>query len=404
MENYINEFFEKELIELRRRLHACAEVGFDLPKTKEIVKSELENLGLEVKNCNKGCLYTVIKGKNPGKTLLLRADMDALPITEETNLDFASKNSNMHACGHDMHTAMLIGCAKILCAAKDTFCGSVKLMFQSAEELLLGCADAINGKILEDPKPDLAAFLHVITATKLKTGTAIVSGGGVCAPAAAFFEIEVLGKSAHASQVNDAVDALSTGARIVGAIDSISARELVGSSGAIVTIGQMSAGRCANVICDRCTVKGTVRSYDDNTVEFIIKRISDIARNTAKAHRASASTHITGSAPTLLSDRELSLAVFNAISKHLGSDNVIDGEMFARKSAANGKKISQGSEDFALISHKIPSVMIGLCAGNSDEGYEYPLHSPRTVFDERALLYGAKCYACAALEILKIDP
>lgn len=395
--------FENELIFIRRKLHECAETGFDLEKTRKIVKSELEKLGLEVNSCANGCLYTIIEGEKEGKTILLRADMDALPIKEETDLEFACPNGNMHACGHDMHTAMLIGCAKILCDSKDKLDGKVKLMFQPAEELLLGCADAIKGKILEDPSPDCAIFLHVLTNTSLKTGTAIVSGSGVCAPAAMFFEIEITGKSAHASTASQAIDALSIGAHVACAIDSISARELSSFAPAVITLGKMSAGNCANVIADKCTLSGTIRSYDQKTLEFVFKRISEIADFTAKAHKGKAMAVELGSAPTLVSDKDLSQKVFDALSKHLGEKNVIDGEMLARQSAANGGKISQGSEDFALVSHKIPTVMIGLSAGSTEQGYSYPLHNPKTVFDENALSVGAKCYAMAALEILRED-
>ena len=399
---YIDKNFENELIQLRRRLHLNAEVGFELDNTRKIITSELEGIGCEVKSIGNGCLYTLIQGKKEGKCLLLRADMDALPIREQTKLDYASKNGNMHACGHDMHTAMLIGCAKILMRAQNELFGTVKLMFQPAEELLLGCADAVKAGILEDPKPDAAIFLHVLTGSHMKTGTAIVSGSGVCAPAAVFFEIDISGKSAHASQAGEGVDALAVGARIVTGIDSISAREL-GSGDCIVTLGQMSAGRCANVISDKCVIKGTIRSYDEDVLEFVFDRISCIAEYTAKAHKASAVIKKLGFAPTLVSDGELSKSVFNALSKYIGKENVIDGEVLARASAARGKKIAQGSEDFALISHKIPTVMIGLCAGSADEGFAYPLHNPKTAFDERTLITGAKCYTGAALEILGQD-
>jgi len=403
MDKYTDKDFEKWLTDTRRKLHACAETGFDLTNTRQLVTKELESLGLDVKICGNGCIYTVIEGEKDGKTLLLRADMDALPIKEQTDLDFASKNGNMHACGHDMHTAMLIGCAKILVKAKKELCGRVKLMFQPAEELLLGCSDAIKGGILDTPKPDFAVFLHVLTNTKMQTGTAIVSGSGVCAPGAVFFEIEITGKSAHASSVAQAVDALSIGAHIASAIDSISARELSSMGEAVITLGKMRAGTCANVIADKCTLSGTVRSYDKGVIEYVFKRISVICDHTAKAHRGSAVAFLLGGAPTLISDKDLSQKVFHALSERLGKDRVTDGEALARQSAARGGKISQGSEDFAIISHKIPTVMIGLCAGNKDEGYSYPLHNPKTVFDERALSIGALCYAGVAMEILCQD-
>lgn len=401
MEKYTDGEFERWLTDIRRELHSNAETGFDLRCTKQIVKRELSSMGCSVKECGRGCIYTVISGKKEGKCVLLRADMDALPITEKTDLDFACKSGNMHACGHDMHTAMLIGCAFLLMKSKDEFAGCVKLMFQGAEELLCGCDDAVKSGILEDPSPDFAIFMHVLTGNSLKTGSFIVSGGGVCAPAATFFKTEIYGKSVHASQALEGVNALSIGLRAATLMECVCDICGVDHSQCTVTLGQIVAGTCANAISDRCLIRGCIRSYDEYTIRNVFDKIDVISHKIADIYHGSAQTVKESSAPTLLSDEKLSQKIISALKERFNDENVIDGEILARKSAASGKSISNGSEDFAIISHKIPTVMIGLCAGNVSDGYSVGLHNPKTEFDEKVLTVGAEGYYESALKLLE---
>ena len=187
------------LISLRRQLHRTAGAGFDIPETLSIVQKELEKLGLAFQNCGKAGLVATITGKKPGKVFLLRADMDALPIREESGEDFASDNGCMHACGHDMHTAMLLTAAKLLKEHEDTLCGTVKLMFQPAEELLEGAKNMVESGVLNDPRPDAAMMVHVMTGTPFMPGTVVVSGPGESAPAADYFTINIQGVGCHGS-------------------------------------------------------------------------------------------------------------------------------------------------------------------------------------------------------------
>lgn len=186
--------FKGELIEKRRYLHKNAETGFNLPKTLEFVEQELIKMGYEPVHCGKAGLVATIKGNKPGKTFLIRGDMDALPIKEETDLEFASQNGCMHACGHDMHTTMMLGAAKLLKQHQNEINGTIKLMFQPSEETFEGSNDMIENGVLDNPKVDAALMTHVMANSPFKPGSVIVSLPGVSAPAADYFEIKIQGK------------------------------------------------------------------------------------------------------------------------------------------------------------------------------------------------------------------
>ena len=234
---------QKKLSFYRRWLHKNAETGFDLNKTLLFVKTQLEKAGCAPKPCGRAGLLVSIgtARKNANKTFLLRADMDALPIREETELPFASRNGNMHACGHDMHTAMLLGAATLLKKHEKELCGRVTLLFQPAEELLEGAKDILGSGALDDPKPHAAMMLHVLTDTQLPTGTILLPPPGVSAPAADFFEVRVRGKACHGSAPQNGVDALSAAAHILVALQEVSAREIPAGEGAVLTVGKMQA-------------------------------------------------------------------------------------------------------------------------------------------------------------------
>ena len=252
--------FQDTAVALRRKLHRAAGTGFDILDTLAIVKEELEALGLEPQPCGKAGLVACITGKKPGKTILLRADMDALPIPEASGETFSAENGNMHACGHDLHTTMLLGAAKLLKSCEDTLCGTVKLMFQPAEELLSGAKDMVDAGVLTDPKPEAAMMIHVMTGVPFPTGTVIVSGPGESAPAADYFTIHVQGVGCHGSTPNAGIDPLCAAAHIVVALEEISARELSMNDSVALTLGTFHAGTTANVIPDTAVLTGSMRS------------------------------------------------------------------------------------------------------------------------------------------------
>ena len=387
---------QEEIKSHRLWLHTHAETGFDLTETKPYVKSALMKMGYTVQECGKAGLVTTV-GKPGGKVLLLRADMDALPIAEEADVDFACKNGRMHACGHDMHTAMLLGAAKILKAHESELGGTVKLMFQPAEEIFEGSKDMIASGVLENPRPDAALMIHVAAGMPLPAGTVVVSAPGVSAPAADYFTIRVHGKGCHGSAPQNGIDPLTAAAHILIALQEIHARELSASDEAVLTIGTFHAGEAGNVIPDTATMGGTIRTYDEKTRAYLKERITAIAKNVAEAFRASADVSFGSGCPTLVNDKGLSETVTGYLKDLLGANRAFTtAELSGGKPARGG-----GSEDFAYVSHEVPSLMLALAAGEPSKGYVYPQHHPKVKFDESVLSTGAAVFVDCALQYLR---
>ena len=385
---------ENEILENQRYLHENAEVGFELQKTTEYVKNKLEKLGCEVTPCGKNGLVTLI-GKGKGKTFLLRADMDALPIIEESDNDFACRTGNMHACGHDFHTSMLLGAAKLLRTHENEINGTVKLMFQPAEEILSGAKNMIENGVLENPKPDGAVMIHVMAGLPLRTGTIIVANG-VSAPAADYFTINIQGKGCHGSTPQQGVDALTIGAYTLVALQEINARELGVSDEATLTIGKMNGGTTGNVIADKAVLEGTLRAYDEEVRGHIKKRISEITQGIANTFRGKGTAVFGNGCPPLKNNRELSEEIERYLTDAFGEEWVLNTEKMGGRTNKSG-----GSEDFSYISQEVPSVMLALAAGNSEEGYIYPQHHPKVCFDEKVLPIGSAVLAYSAMKWLE---
>ena len=387
---------QEEIKSHRLWLHTHAETGFDLTETKPYVKSALMKMGYTVQECGKAGLVTTV-GKPGGKVLLLRADMDALPIAEEADVDFACKNGRMHACGHDMHTAMLLGAAKILKAHESELDGMVKLMFQPAEEIFEGSKDMIASGVLENPRPDAALMIHVAAGMPLPAGTVVVSAPGVSAPAADYFTIRVHGKGCHGSAPQNGIDPLTAAAHILIALQEIHARELSASDEAVLTIGTFHAGEAGNVIPDTATMGGTIRTYDEKTRAYLKERMTAIAKNVAEAFRATAEVSFGSGCPTLVNDKDLSETVTGYLKDLLGANRAFTtAELSGGKPARGG-----GSEDFAYVSHEVPSLMLALAAGEPSKGYVYPQHHPKVKFDESVLSTGAAVFVDCALQYLR---
>ncbi len=390
----------QELIEKRRYLHMNAEVGFNLTKTLEFVKSELISMGYEPIHCGKSGLIVVVGGKKPGKTFLIRGDMDALPIKEEAELEFASKNGCMHACGHDMHTTMMLGAAKLLKKHEDEINGTIKLMFQPAEEIFEGSNDMIENGLLENPKVAAALMIHVMSNSPFKTGTAIVSAPGVSAPAADYFKIKVQGMGCHGSMPNTGVDPIVVSAHILIALQEINSRELAITDKAALTVGTIQAGKADNAIPDTAIMGGTIRTYDEETRIYIKNRMSEIAQNIANAFRAKAEVIFGSGCPTLVNDANLCKCAEKYTEELLEKDMAFSVEKLNSISGKTQSSKSAGSEDFAYVSHKVPSIMIALAAGQAENGYSYPGHHPKVKFDEDALPFGSCVYAYIAMRWL----
>lgn len=386
-----------EITEKREYLHAHAETGFELENTLPYVKGELEKIGCSPKACGRAGLVALIGGKKPGRVFLLRADMDALPIRETSGVDFAAGNGCMHACGYDMHTAMLLGAAKLLKKHEDEICGTVKLMFQPAEEIFEGSADMIGDGVLENPAVDAALMIHVMAGMPFAPGTVIVSDPGVGAPAADYFTIRVQGKGCHGSMPNMGVDPLTAAAQILIALQEIPSRELAINDRAVLTVGSLHAGTAANAIPDEAVMSGSLRTFDEEVREKIKVRMTEIAEGIAGAFRAGAEVTFGSGCPTLKNDKALSADASRYAKELLGEEKAFT----VSELSAGGVSGSAGSEDFAYVSQKVPSIMLALAAGQPEKGYVYPQHHPMVKFDPDALDIGSAVYAYMAARWLE---
>lgn len=384
---------QERIREDRRYLHSHPETGFDLEETFDYVWKALEDMGVEPRRCGKRGI-TAVMGQGD-KVVMLRADMDALPIREDTGLPFASDSGRMHACGHDMHTAMLLGAARLLKAREKELPGRVKLMFQPAEEVFQGAADMMADGLLENPRPDAAFMIHVMTGLPIPVGTVIVSAPGISAPAANMFEIRIQGKGCHGAMPHTGVDPVNVAAHTVLALQTINSRELSPSDNAALTIGMLQAGDTANVIPDKAVLRGSLRAMDDESHALIRQRLKEITELTAQTFRATAELEFTSGAPTLLNDKALSDLAVRSLRELLGPDKALLSSQLGGSASK-----SSGSEDFANVSHTVPSLMMALAAGTPDTGCGYPAHHPKTCFDEDALPIGAAVYAQMALSFL----
>ena len=392
---------QETLVTDRRYLHAHAETGFDLTDTLAFVKKELQEMGYEPEKCGKAGLVALAGGKKPGKVFLIRGDMDALPIQEQADVDFACPNGRMHACGHDMHTTMMLGAARLLKEHEDEIQGTVKLMFQPSEETFEGSKDMIAFGLLENPKVDAALMIHVMAGMPFEAGTVVVSSPGVSAPAADYFEITVRGKGCHGSMPNTGVDPLNAAAHILIALQEIHARELAMSDQAVLTIGTMNAGTAANVIPDSVVMGGSLRTFDEDTRSFMKERLIQISEGIAKAFRAEAEVTFGSGCPTLVNNKELSVCAEKYVKELMDQGRAFSAEELNAMSSGEKSSKTAGSEDFAYVSQEVPSIMLALAAGQPKKGYCYPQHHPMVKFDEDVLAGGSVVYAYTAMRWLE---
>ena len=387
---------EPQLQTWRRTLHRHPEVGFDLPQTKALVKQALTEMGYAPQDCGKAGVIALAGGKKPGKTLLLRGDMDALPIQEQSGEEFSSEiPGRMHGCGHDMHTAMMLGAAKLLKAHEDEIEGTVKLEFQPAEEIFQGSPDMIANGLLEDPKVDAAVMFHVLAGMPLPTGTVLVPGGGITMASCEQYHITVHGKGGHGSTPHACVDPITAAAHIHIALQEINSRELDPNAFGVLTTGCFKAGAASNVIPDTAEMFGTIRTTDpDNkTGELIRKRMTEIAQGVALAFRCTAEVEFSDYCPCMVVDKALAADALTYMTDLLGA-----GAM--DMTPLTGGKAGGGSEDFAFVSHEVPTVSMFISAGNAKDGYLYGQHHPKVRFDDSILYEGSAAYSYFALRWL----
>jgi len=371
----------------RRAIHRRPELAFEEHETAALVESRLRALGIPIRTGVGGTgVVGLIEGARPGRTVLLRADMDALPIQEEARADYMSANPGvMHACGHDAHTAILVGAARLLVERRAELSGCVKLMFQPAEEGGAGALRMIEDGLLQDPPVDAAFMLHVAHA--LPAGQVATRPGPVLAGANSF-TITVEGRGGHASRPHTAVDPVVAAAHVVTALQTLVSRETPPDRAAVVTLGSLQAGTAANIIPDRAVIRGTIRAYDADLMQDLERRLEETAGGVASALRASADVKFHMHYPPTVNDPAMAELLSGAGRTALGPDavGVVDPVMAA--------------EDFSFVLERVPGAMLSLGVRGPGWDEPRPVHTARFDVDESALPVGVACMACVAMQFL----
>ena len=292
-----------ETIKNRRYIHEHAETGLDIPVTKTFVIEKLKEYGIEPKECGYG--ITAVLGKGGGKVLLLRADMDALPMPEQSGEEFACPTGKAaHTCGHDFHAAMLLTAAKMLKENEDILEGTVKFMFQPAEETFEGSKNMIENGILEAPKPDAALAYHV-SPGKMPVGIFMYNSKGTMMYSVDGFKIIIKGKGSHGAYPHVGVDPINIGVHVHLALQELIARESDPSKACVLTIGQFKAGTAANIIPEEAILQGTIRTNDNAAREKLVRRMKEVAQKTAEVYNGSAEIEMISEVPPLICDTDM---------------------------------------------------------------------------------------------------
>jgi len=378
----VRDGFAEKIVALRRDIHREPELGFDTTKTAEKVLSALEGLPLDVQTgvAENGIVAT-LRGADDGPTVGLRADMDALPIHEETGLPFASEvGGKMHACGHDGHTSMLVGAAHALSGMRDRLNGSVKFFFQPAEEGGGGGKVMVEEGVADDVNSIFALHLW----PGLPFGTAATKAGPIMAAADAF-EMTVRGRGGHGAFPHQTVDAIAMAAQIVTALQTLVSREVDPVEPAVVTVGEIGAGSAFNIIPETARLGGTVRTLNADLRRQMPGRIEEIARGVAGGMRGDAELEYRFSYPVTRNDENVARRALGVIEALFGGENTLELP-----------NPSMGGEDFAFFLEKIPGAFIWLGVGE-DVSF---LHTPTFAFDEEILPLGSALLTALALESL----
>ncbi|MGI8475811.1 MAG: M20 metallopeptidase family protein [Thermomicrobiales bacterium] len=378
----------------RRHFHENPEMGFQEFQTAKIVAERLRSLGVE--DVRTGIATTGVtglirgtasgEGAGAGKVVLVRADMDALPITEENDVDYRSRKPGlMHACGHDAHTAMLLGISRLLLDRRDQFAGTVKVLFQPAEEGGGGARVMIEQGVLDDPKVDAAFGMHIdqgapVGVISLRPGPAMA--------AADRFSAVIKGKGGHGAHPHETIDPIAVGAQIVVALQTIVSREVDPTEPAVVTVGALIAGDASNVIPDTAELRGTLRSFNPEVRIHLAERVEAIVRGIAGAMRAEVEyTHQPGYPPTV-NDAAMVDLVRDVAVGVVGPERV------------NTPALQMGAEDFSYFLERVPGAFYFVGSQNPEKGFTWGHHHPRFDFDEEAMSGGMEVMVQTVLRYL----
>jgi amidohydrolase len=372
----------------RRDFHRHPELGFQEHRTADVVARELSRLGLEVRTGIAGTgIAAVLAGQRPGPTVLLRFDMDALPIEEQTGASYASQTPGvMHACGHDGHLAIGLGVAHILQDRRQAMAGRILFVFQPAEEGLGGASRMIEEGVLKDPVPSASLAVHLWNQHPL--GWIGLTPGPAMA-GAEILEIEVTGRGSHGALPHQAADPVLAAAQLVTALQSVVARNVNPLSPAVVSITQVSAGDAFNVIPPQAKLRGTIRTFEPEVRIMVLERVEEVARGVAQALGCQANVRIEPATPAVVNDPLLTRRLQN-LAARLFPDAIVE----------TGER-SMVSEDMAFFLRAAPGCMMLVGSANPGRGLDAAHHNPRFDFDEAALPRAAGLMACAAWELLE---
>lgn len=383
----VNEL-EDELIRLRRDFHKHPELGYQETRTSKIVADYLTDLGLEVSNVAKTGVVGLLRGKKPGKTVMLRADLDAIPQNEEVDVEYKSVNPGvMHACGHDGHTSMLMIAAKILSEYKDEINGNIKFVFQPNEEEA-GALDMIREGVLENPKVDAGFGIHLWT--PIESGMVGLAEGPVMG-AMEEFELTITGKPGHTGSPHTAIDPIIAATNIVQSLQTLQTRETDPLSPVAIMVGKFHGGTGRNIIAQKVEIGGTIRFLfkdEENEKLKLLSSFERLIRGICEAMRVEYSIRFIPSNPALQNSKKLLAGVRKAAVETYGREDIFVEHR------------NMAGEDFAEFSKRVPCMFYFIGNGNPSKGTQYPHHHPLFQLDEDTLKYGVEMHVRSALEYL----
>ena len=373
---------------LRRDFHRHPELGFQEFRTAAIVAGELGKLNLDriETEVAKTGVVGLLQGAKPGPVLLLRFDMDALPILEENETDYVSQTEGlMHACGHDAHTAIGLTVAKLLAEKRDQLAGTIKFVFQPAEEGLGGAAEMVKDGVLEDPKPDYSLAVHVWN--DLEIGKFGITPGPMMG-AAETFRVVITGKGGHGAAPHQAVDPIFAASQVINALQSIVSRNVPPLESAVVTVGSIQGGSAFNIIPPKVELLGTIRTFTKDVRNMVLKNFEAITTGVAGSLGCSAEIEMESITPAVNNDPELTLRV-QKIVQELFPEAGIETEL-----------MTMGSEDFAFLMDDIPGCFVFVGSANEEKGLDAKHHHPKFDIDERAMRNAVALVTAAAVDLL----
>ena len=388
----MKEWFDKipveDMISWRRHIHENPELSFKEHKTADFVEEKLRSFGnIEIVKPTETSVLGVLRGAKEGKTILLRADMDALPMQEESGLPFESKVSGVaHTCGHDIHTAMLLATAKVLSELKDSLCGTVKFIFQHAEELNPGGAQGIiDSGLISDI--DAAVGLHIIP--NIECGSIHVHSVGAATTAADGFFLNIQGKGSHGSMPQNGIDPIIVGTQIINQLQTVVSRYTTPGELAVITVGEFKAGDAPNIIPDKAYMSASIRTISEETRKKVELRVKEIIDNTCKTYGATYDLDYQFAYPAVINDQTVSELVMNSAREVLGEAMVKEAPL------------TSASEDFSNYRQIAPICFVQLGGGTAEEGCGFANHHPKFMINEESMISGVKTEVQTVLNFLK---